>query len=419
MKSFKSIFFILIFTFTSVSAGADKLTEEVYNRYKDQVLQVKILDRASNTKSGIGSGFAVTEDGYIVTNYHVVSELVHHPENYRAEYLKDDGGKGELTLITLDVVHDLALLKAENLAHRYFALESKDPVKGESLFSLGNPYDLGLTIVEGTYNGLLEKSLYEKIHFTGSINPGMSGGPTLNGKGRVVGVNVSTAGNQVSFLVPAKYVIAMLADALAADAEVATPIETLRRQLLNNQSLYMNQLLAKPFSAEPVGRYLLPGEIASYIKCWGNTNKKEGRLYEGVYQSCSTEDDIYLSNRLSSGAIRFRHDIFTTEKLGSIRFFGLLENRFKVPHMALGGDEESVGPYRCHTDFINKEGLQFKAVFCLRKYKKIDDLYDSFMTLMTLSSNSEALHSTLVLSGVSYENATYFNKSFIEAIKWK
>ncbi|MDH3973565.1 MAG: serine protease [Deltaproteobacteria bacterium] len=419
MKLYKKALLTLFITFIAGPAHADRRTEEVYSRYKDQVLQVKILDRSSNTKSGIGSGFVVSTDGFIVTNYHVVSQLVHRPESYRAEYLKEDGSKGDLTLITLDVVHDLALLKADDLRENYFELERKVPVKGESLFSLGNPYDLGLTIVEGTYNGLLEKSLYEKIHFTGSINPGMSGGPALNRKGRVVGVNVSTAGNQVSFLVPVKYVIAMLEGALDEDAPVETPVETVRRQLLHNQARYMDDLLGDSFETVPMGRYLLPAEVASYIKCWGNTNKKEDLFYEGIYQSCSAEDDIYLTNRLSSGAIRFRHDLFTTGKLGPLRFFGLLEKRFQMPHMSLGGDEESVASYRCHADFINNGSLEFKAVFCMRKYKKLADLYDSFMTLMTLSSGSEALHSTLVLSGVSYENAANFNKSFIEAIRWK
>ena len=49
--------------------------------------------------------------------------------------------------------------------------------KGERLYSMGNPLDLGFTIVEGTYNGPVERSYNERIHFSGAINPGMSGGP--------------------------------------------------------------------------------------------------------------------------------------------------------------------------------------------------------------------------------------------------
>ena len=44
---------------------------------------------------------------------------------------------------------------------------------------MGNPLDLGFTIVEGTYNGFVEKSYNPRMHFTGAINPGMSGGPAV------------------------------------------------------------------------------------------------------------------------------------------------------------------------------------------------------------------------------------------------
>ena len=55
---------------------------------------------------------------------------------------------------------------------------------------MGNPHDLGMSIVEGTYNGLLEKSLYRKIHFSGALNGGMSGGPALSrSSGKLVGLN--------------------------------------------------------------------------------------------------------------------------------------------------------------------------------------------------------------------------------------
>jgi S1-C subfamily serine protease len=53
---------------------------------------------------------------------------------------------------------------------------------------IGNPLDLGFTIVEGTYNGLVDKSYDERIHFSGSINPGMSGGPVAAATGASSGV---------------------------------------------------------------------------------------------------------------------------------------------------------------------------------------------------------------------------------------
>ena len=77
--------------------------------------------------------------------------------------------------------------------------------QGERIYSLGNPLDVGFAVIEGTYNGLVERSFYPTIFFAGSLNPGVSGGPTLDGQGAVIGVNVAARrdGEQVSFLVPA------------------------------------------------------------------------------------------------------------------------------------------------------------------------------------------------------------------------
>src|SRR5262249_59386101 len=89
--------------------------------------------------------------------------------------------------------------------------------KGERLYSMGNPLDLGFTIVEGTYNGLVDRSYNERIHFSGAINPGMSGGPTVTADGHAVGINVSKqlGGELVSFLVPARFAATLLASAPA------------------------------------------------------------------------------------------------------------------------------------------------------------------------------------------------------------
>ena len=242
-------------------------TARIFATYKDQVLQVRMVDRATDTKAGIGSGFRVSPDGHIITNFHVIAELIYNPDRYYAEYLLEDGSKGALGLRAIDVVHDLALMRTENPTSEYFRIEPGQPRNGERLYAFGNPHDLGLTIVEGTYNGLLEKSIYDKIHFTASINPGMSGGPTINPEGRVVGVNVATAGNQLSFLVPAKYVTALLdkeTDNQPGDVDFTA---TARDQLLANQASYVERLLSTPLEQVEMNNFVVPGRVAAFLSC--------------------------------------------------------------------------------------------------------------------------------------------------------
>src|SRR4029077_3549412 len=85
--------------------------------------------------------------------------------------------------------------------------------QGERIYSLGNPLDVGFAVTEGTYNGLVRRSFYPQIFFGGALSGGMSGGPALDEQGRVIGINVARRvdGEQVSFLVPARFAVALLA----------------------------------------------------------------------------------------------------------------------------------------------------------------------------------------------------------------
>jgi len=401
------------------TARAADVAEQIYAAYQGDIFQVRIVDRGSGYKSSIGSGFSAGRDGLVVTNYHVISELIARPKNYRAELVAGAGTTENLTLLAVDVVHDLAVLKLEKPRVDYLRLATAMPAMGEELFSFGNPHDLGLTIVKGTCNGLLEKSLYEKIHFTGSINPGMSGGPTLNRAGEVVGVNVSTAGNQISFLVPVSYVAALLERIPEMPPDAEALVASVRDQLLANQAGYMDALLATTFPLVPVGDYRLPGELAPYIKCWGDTQDDEDVLYQRVYQSCSSSDDIYLSSRQETGIIRFRHELVSAGSLDPLRLYRFLEKRFNNAGLSLGGDEESFTNFQCRSGFVSHDGIDAKVVFCLRGYKKYQGLYDLFLNTTLLMKNDEALHTTLSLAGISDENAQRFAQTYFESIQWK
>lgn len=393
-------------------------TTSIFAAHKDQVLQVRMVDRATDSKAGIGSGFRVSSDGYIITNFHVIAELIYNPDLYYAEYLHQDGTKGALTLRAIDVVHDLALMKTEEDTPRYFDIETDEPLKGERLYAFGNPHDLGLTIVEGTYNGLLEKSIYDKIHFTASINPGMSGGPAINSAGRVVGVNVATAGNQLSFLVPVKYVTELLEkESPNEDTNIDFTVSA-RDQLFDNQASYVSRLLSAPLERVAMNNYRVPGRLAPFLSCWGDTQQNDDTLYEWAYHTCSSSDDLFLSEKQTSGVISFTHEFFSTKELDPIRFFGFLQQRFQAHHPRVKAEETMVTNYDCETGFVEHNRIQSKVVFCLRAYKKFDGLFDTFMKASALTRTDEALQSTLTLAGVSYESAIKLSRAFLDSIEW-
>ena len=173
-------------------------------------------------------------------------------------------------LLTIDVIHDLAILRVDSLQGRFLELNTAELDKGGRIYSMGNPRDLGLTIIEGTYNGLVKNSRYQKILFSGSLNPGMSGGPSIDENGEVIGVNVSTGGEQISFLVPAKNLRALLQQTMEAPADTDYTA-TITEALLADQDKFYRSLLTEPFTLEPYGELSLPSQMSDSLKCWGHT----------------------------------------------------------------------------------------------------------------------------------------------------
>lgn len=394
--------------------------DEVFERYGQLVVQVRIIDRASGEKTALGSGFFADPEGYLVTNYHVVSDLVQHPDQYLAEMVDDDGGATPLELLNLDVIHDLAILKTPEPPDESFQFATQTLAKGTRVFSLGNPYDLGSSIVEGTYNGLLENTLYEKIHFTGAINAGMSGGPAILGTGQVVGINVSTSGDEVSFLVPAKYAAKLLHETRSPNFKRRDDfLELLRAQLLANQEILMKSILDAKFDPVALGEYRLPGKIAPFFNCWGSSTRKKEFPYEIVTQECSTEDEIYLDSEHSAGSIDYQHSLISSSELNPLQFFALYETTFADDYSVADGSSDQVSRFACTSDFVGHQQSNFKVAFCVRAYKKLAGLYDAVLKVASLNSNRDGVQSTLVLSGVSFDNAERFARRYLESIAWQ
>ena len=104
-------FFTLVFLLLSSSIYATEQAEQLFNQLKPSLYQIKLIDKASGEKSSIGSGFQISSDGIIATNYHVISSYALHPKKYRIEYLDNQGNKGDLSLQSVDVINDLALVR--------------------------------------------------------------------------------------------------------------------------------------------------------------------------------------------------------------------------------------------------------------------------------------------------------------------
>lgn len=400
------------------SDPADESAAGVFKRWQDSIVQVRILDNGAGTKTAIGSGFFASASGHVVTNYHVIAQLVRYPGQFRGEVVYADQTTGPLELVTFDIVHDLAVVRVKRAPEHFFVPIERPVPKGERVFALGNPHDLGLTIVEGTYNGFVADTLYEKIHFTGSLNPGMSGGPAVAGDGSLVGVNVSTAGNQLSFLVPSKFVGSLLREAEAVGAVLPHDLMSIAAaQLLVNQGEYVAQTLASEPKRIELGRYSVPGQLSRAFHCWSNIPQKEDLLYAVNTQLCSTEDKIFIAEGISAGSISFAHTYLSTTKLNAFQFAGVVETAFHHVYHA-DGEEEDFTSFECTQGYFATGGIRFKGALCLRAYRKLRGLYDVVLRAASYGESQSAVITTLNLSGVSYDNAQRFVQAYLKEFQW-
>jgi hypothetical protein len=349
----------------------------------------------------------------------VISEYVNDPDVYTLEFLSTSGKKGPLELVDFDIVHDLAVLKAKQPMGTPLRI-SYLPEKGASLFSLGNPMDLGFTIIKGTNNGILSKDIDGNILFSGSLNPGMSGGPTLDEKGNIIGINVATSGNDISFLVPAEYLTVVL-DRLESNSysSVDDRFAHSSGQLRKNSKKVINKILNNKWTGTRLGSFIVPAELDKSMRCWdASRTPKKDDLFRTYFTRCSNEDNIYLSSRLDVGSINYEYMWLETEKLSPTRFYRRYQ---KVNSSIIGSHatKRDVTNFSCHTDFTEIASNNFKTTVCRRDYLKYDGLSDMLFTTAMVGKEDRGFLFNLDLTGTDSKTALKLFTRMMETFKWQ
>ena len=380
-------------------SAAQQTASALFENVRTMVYQVRVIDIASGDKTSIGSGFRISAKGYIATNFHVINLLVHEPEKHRLELVIDEETVTPGAVIAVDVLHDLAIIRINESADEHFQLHTGRLAKGERIYSMGNPRDLGMSIVEGNYNGLVTTSRFERLLFSGSLNPGMSGGPAFNEIGEVVGINVSTGGEQLSFLVPVNHLKTLL-DKLESIAPPSDFKTFIGQNLLSEQDVFYRERLAENWSSEPFGDLALPRDLSPAMKCWGHNIDDDDIAYESFHQHCRSEEYLFLDSDLYTGNFSYSYEWMTTESLNAMQFYTAAQERFKHSSHGDTYDESHVTNHRCFSDFVNLDDSPWKASVCLRQYKEYEGLHDASLVMVSLSGNKRAAIIKMAATGL-------------------
>lgn len=230
---------------SQLSVDLDELTPEerisiaIYESYSRSVVNITTTTVRSDpfrlfqtTSEGEGSGSVIDRQGHILTNFHVIERA------QQAQVTLSSGKSYDARLVGRDPANDTAILKIDAPADELFPVVFGDSSRlrvGQRVYAIGSPFGLEQTYCSGMISSL-NRSLPSRrkgriiksiIQIDANINPGSSGGPLLDTRGRVIGMNTAIASKTgesagVGFAIPIN-IIARIVPQLIASGHVARP----------------------------------------------------------------------------------------------------------------------------------------------------------------------------------------------------
>jgi S1-C subfamily serine protease len=390
--------------------------EAIFRQYSPSVAKVEVFEAGAGAPSIVGTAFFVA-DGLLVTNYHVVNDVVYDPVRYAASVVLSDGSRHDVELAAVSAPMDLALLTVDAV-RPVLVLAEGEPERGAPLYSLGHPDDLAQSIVSGTFNGPVEHRATPLFHFTGSLNPGMSGGPTLSASGAVVGVNVSTAGNQLSFLIPVDRVAALVREHRSSGGDERTLLQQVDAQFVRLHGDFVGALVAEGFPSSRMGDLEVPSGPDRYLDCWASRIDDEDDLYEALRHQCEMSDFVFTTQDEPLQLLSFTHFYVDSDELSPFRFQTLYTQFFQNLDGWLPGATDDTTDFACRRANLAGEGAKLRVTLCARRNAKLPSLHDVFVRSAVLGGESSGVVSTLRIAGVPLDDARALIDAYLRGFRW-
>ena len=313
----------------NIDETAESVVEAVAKKVTPSVVGIRTTTSvrsffgSSNESTGEGSGVVYSADGYIITNYHVISGAVTNKSGSKIEVFTDtlDSDSYEATVVGYNISTDLAVIKinAKGLTPAEFSDSSKLKV-GQYVITVGNPGGLEFmdSVTYGVISGLnrvvSSDSDVKLIQTDAAINPGNSGGALVNTKGQLVGINsskiVSEEFEGMGFAIPSNTVAEICKNIIEKqnDPEPYLGIsvsEKYNSRVLKHYGYPSGAVVSSVADGSPADNAgLAKGDI---ITEFGGTEITEYSMLESLLQKCKPGDQvsvkIYRSGRYYSTTV--------------------------------------------------------------------------------------------------------------------
>lgn len=221
-----------------ISGSIEELAEVAANKAGSSVVGIQTtfaiqsFFSGNSTSSGSGSGVIYKEDGYIITNYHVIADALDSSNSSITVYLDNNTEKGyKASVINYNISCDLAVLKIDKTGLNAIDIADSDQLKvGQYVVAIGSP--AGLEFMGSTTFGIISglnrqisttNGTMNLIQTDAAINPGNSGGALVNAKGELVGISSSKLVNEsyegMGFAIPVNTVVKICDNLIAHEGE--------------------------------------------------------------------------------------------------------------------------------------------------------------------------------------------------------
>jgi hypothetical protein len=248
----------------------------------------------------------------------------------------------------------------------------------------------------------------------------MSGGPALDARGAVYGVNVSLISNRqlVGFVVPARHITPLLA-AARRPLDDTLSARQVRAQVAAQVLAHQAEALAPPADGpgtQVVQGYTLPTQMAVALECGTTGTAATGTRLNVELIGCGAPSRLRIQPGLEVGQIQVQHRVVSSERLHPLQFAQRL-NRLAALRQPTGLARD-VADFACRDSLVSLDGFDARLSTCVRQYRLFDGLYDFELALVSVSHGEHALVSHVTLRGTSFESGQAFIRRFLEAMRW-
>jgi hypothetical protein len=196
-------------------------------------------------------------------------------------------------------------------------------------------------------------------------------------------------------------------------------VATVGEQIAAYQRRYLNTLTQAAWPTTRLRNMRIPAAVSPTVRCWdASPEAKPEHLYRRLTISCKNENEIFLSDRLQVGKIRYEFIWLESDSLEKPRFYRLYE-ALNASQLSSRANEDDVERFRCDTRFVDVGGIDFKTTLCRRGYKQYPSLSDVLFTAAMTGKPDRGFIFNLDLYGTDFDASLALIGRFLEEIAWR